>query len=398
MSSLIEALLNFNFEDIKHYGKGKMGLSITAVSRIVKIPTPAFGRAIGIYSDKTRLTSINKELSEKLAAVGFPVLPRKEWSTTGIPDIAVGICISHYAHHAKKPHPEVIALSEYLTARSVRDILQEKIGYKEEEEKEGIGEQFHKLQSQFNILAEQNQEQIKAIAVQSQTYHQLATTLSNFAKKTSKSFPGMLTLFMDMCETEAIGDESKFVSLPFSTRFPEYFTAPNWLDFHAPHFTQRQKVNFCKDLAGLHRDLVDNQPKQKGGGSYLYNHSHQPLLIRVKESVEKLIVGDGAFVQYNKTNKRLAAEARKTAKYIEVQPLTHREQSLIGQSMKATELAIALGFNIATNDISLTTRLAHAVKQQRTKGKIPSTNQGKDYIITPELIQYIKNWFNEFAA
>ncbi|MDF5717492.1 MAG: hypothetical protein PUP93_27410 [Rhizonema sp. NSF051] len=389
MSSLTESLFDFNLEEIKHYGKGRMGLSIRSVSRIVKIPNSAFGRAIGIFYDKRGDTTINKELSSKLTAVGFPLLPRKEWAETGIPDIAVGVCISHYAHHAKNKDPQVVALAESLVACSVREVLQKRFGYTEDGIAEGNTEVIHQLQNlqtQFDVLQKQTQANNTIISV-----------FSKFAEKTEKSFPGMLTLLIDMCETEEVGNESKHVSLPFLTRFPENFTASNWLDFYAPDFTRRQRVNFCKDLAGLHRDLVDDQPKMRGA-SYLYNHSHQPLLLRVKESVEKLIIGEGMFVQYNKTNKRLAAEAKKIAAFIEVQPLTHREQSLIGKSMGTTDLAIALGYNVSVNDNSFTSRLAFAVKKQKNSGKIPDTRQYNRYVVTPELIQCIKNWFDEKPA
>lgn len=368
MSILSETISYFNPTEVKHYGKGRMGLSIRATARLLKLSDTAVGNALGIYAGANK---INKKLSGSLDLMGFPLQTRQEWVSTGIPDIALGACISYYAHYAKNPDPEVIAISKYLTARSMREILQEEFGYKNEEiDTNAIIQLLQKQQADIEFL----KTDYRIAKAEANEYN-------NLKQQTQENFPGLAKINNDVIATEQ-------KSLPGI--FKE-FRAPDWLDVHAPDFDNRQRVNFCKDLAGLHRSLLENQPI-KGHYGYIYNQSHEFLLFQVRDAVAQTIAPK--YRRKTKTEKIAEAEAREAKQWIPVDPLTFEEQLLINQSLKVRELIIALGFPTSKNNVDLALRLAHAVKRARAAGKVPNTiGAQKAYTVTPELIQYIKNWF-----
>lgn len=173
----------FNREEVKHYGKGRMGLSISATARLIKVYDTTLGEAIGIYADSRK---INKKLSESLDNVGFQLLARKAWSKDGVPDIAVAVIIAHYSRYAKTPQPEVIALADYLIAHSMREVLQECYGLSQENES----------QASITLSAKELLEIKEALV----TTQKIASRFTEFLGNVKPTHPGLFNVVVAMSE------------------------------------------------------------------------------------------------------------------------------------------------------------------------------------------------------
>lgn len=116
-----------------------------------------------------------------------------------------------------------------------------------------INELTHKL----NILGN-GQEQIKAVV----------SEYINLRRYSDQNLPGLIEIADKIIDSQ--------FALPAAI---VHFTAPEWVDCHAPELSQRQRICFYKEIAAAHRFLVGCMP-QKLNGRYWYTNKHQILFER----------------------------------------------------------------------------------------------------------------------
>lgn len=254
MSNIPDFNSIFNKEEINHAGSGRMFLSISATARLVKIANQSLGDALGIYTGSSR---INSKLSASLDAVGFELPVRKEWSKTGIPDIAVAVIVNHYARYARVIHEEVVALADLLAAYSVRSLLQKAYGYSEIEPSKPTTPS-----SGITLSSEDVAELVQAV-----------NELKEI-RRTGNSQPGLNGYLDD------INNAAK--TLPPAHQ--REFTASEWFLEQVPHASNRERINFCNKASSIYGFLHD-VPAQKEFGSYRYKTQDEIFLQRVKNFV-----------------------------------------------------------------------------------------------------------------
>lgn len=377
MSSSIEFLEKyFNRTEVNHYGKGRMGLTITATARLVKITDSGLGDALGIFRNSDK---INQKLDETLTKAGFPLLTRKEWSKIGIPDIAVGLIIAHYAQHAKNPHPEVIALSGFLIARSMREVLQEIHGYKTQTQSEDRIDKILNLlevqQEQIAALKEDN-EQIKEDNAHTRVIVAEYMVVRHIADDHLNGLRDILDALIDVRALPAVRIE---------------FTAPEWVYLHAPELTQRQRIVFFKEIAACHRSLVNCQPR-KDKGKYVYNNRHEILFNRIYETVKQFTPSESTVYVSQTTY----ATEKITGDKLH---MANDEQTLVGQKLKLSAISAKIGYPISPTDTVKSSKLGLYVKGLIKNKAIPAQrfSHGSFYV-TAELIAAVKQFNGVFDA
>ncbi len=257
----------FNRDDINHYGKGRMGLSIRAVARLVKVHNTTLGAGLGLYGGAGK---INVKLSESIDKAGFLLLERRSWSQDGIPDVAVAVIIAHYSRYAKEIDSEVVALADYLVARSMREVLQECYGYSEvTEQSQGFTinqQQWDWLQEQITQM-QSNMSQMNQVLFESSAQH-----------------PGFVNIFSK--KSQALTQKL----LPGSNP-NKLYTANDYLALRGVKLTRQGRHAFYGQVAYVFRNLTYTRPVtvkvSNSSQANAYRECDFPLLDNALEAVLK---------------------------------------------------------------------------------------------------------------
>lgn len=193
----------------------------------------------------------------------------------------------------------------------------------------------------------------------------------NLRRYADTTLPGLIELADKIIDSQ--------FSLPAAT---VHFTAPEWVERHAPELSQRQRICFYKEIAAAHRFLVGCMP-QKIKGKYWYTNKHQILFERAYTIASTMIPVE---------TKQLKPES------CPIFPLAERflndfERSLLGQEMKVTQLATKLNLNLSVQNQS---RLGVEVKKMVKTGIIArpkiAGSSSRIFQVTPELITVVKEF------
>lgn len=157
------------------------------------------------------------------------------------------------------------------------------------------------------------------------------------------------------------------------------FTAPEWVDRHAKHLSQRQRICFYKEIASAHRFLVGVIP-QKIKGQYIYSNKHEILFERAKYVAETMFPSESE-------PKYLLMPVNQA----EIDSLSEDEQSLLGQQLKLVTLSACLGLKISIYDIDKISRLSRLVLSYVKSGVVEKP-KNKLFRVTPKLIEIVKNF------
>lgn len=193
----------------------------------------------------------------------------------------------------------------------------------------------------------------------------------NLRRYSDQNLPGLTEL------ADKIID-SRF-ALPAAT---VHFTAPEWVERHAPELSQRQRICFYKEIAAAHRFLVGCMP-QKIKGKYWYTNKHEILFERAYLVATTMIPVE---------SKQLKPEICFIFPLAE-QNLCDFERSLLGEEMKVTQLAKKLNLNLSAQNQS---KLGVEVKKMVKAGIIArpkiAGSSSRIFQVTPVLITVVKEF------
>lgn len=162
-----------------------------------------------------------------------------------------------------------------------------------------------------------------------------------------------------------------------------HFTATEWVDEHAPHLSQRQRICFFKEIASAHRFLVGIMP-EKAKGTFVYTNKHEILFERAKWVAENLIPIE-------------SIKPKPALKPFPVNDirLTDSEQLLLGQVMKLTVLSEKIGYPVPISQSNDCSKLGIYVKHYVNQKLLNRPTHNSYYEVTPQLIYLVRQFHQQ---